>query len=539
MIVLTDSRGHVQDPHTSSPPRVQASASTGSASSGGAGVAAAQQSPVRGYINPLNRRQKYVLTGQARRTVTEKMRALEANSYGAIAGRVAQWEGPVRPDPDTGSDEYNQELRDFWQQTQVNVETYDLSRKFNAESYQEMVETQALVMGDGLTVFRWDREGWPAVRFHDALSVDSLHGNNLDSDWIDGVKVDPDHAHLAYQILDDASPIASWRQLLDIVDASDAWFHAGFKHPAAVRGVSPFLAAINPMIDLQEIDMAVIELIKVASQVGMSVTSAAGEGNDEPAPVGGPWDKQMFRPAHPAATGAPTDPGEVPVYVEQVMGGPKLAHLPAGKKIELHGVERDIPTYDETRGNTLEKISFALGLPAPMLFGLFTGRFGGSGPGIRLTIGDSHLWRNRRLSRRVPFVMRDYARRIEFAIRKRIVSAPKKSVRFPYRCLARFSEAYTIDIGRNAQEDKVKLSLGALSLKRLAAERGHDAVTVMNERIAELEHLWNEGCVKRGLPQSIVFPDSKAAPAENPDKEEADENSTRSSQKEKSSASED
>ena len=47
-----------------------------------------------------------------------------------------------------------------------------------------------------------------------------------------------------------------------------AFFHAGFEHPADVRVVSPFLAVINPMIDLQEIDMAVIELIKVASRIG-------------------------------------------------------------------------------------------------------------------------------------------------------------------------------------------------------------------------------------------------------------------------------
>ncbi len=507
-IVLTDSRGLVKEPVIAAV--VATTATSGSAS--GAGVAAAQQSPVRGYINPLNRRQKFVLTGVARRTVIEKMRALEANSYGAIASRVAAWEGPVRPDPDTGDADYNKELRAFWQETQVNVNEYDLSGKFNAESYQEMVECQALVMGDGLTVFREHaKTGWPAVRFHDSLAVDSLYGcYGPQSDWLDGVRVDADHRHLAYQILDDALAGANWRQNGEIVDAADAWFHAGFRHPAAVRGVSPFLAAINPMIDLQEIDMAVIELIKVASQIGMSVETAAGSSDAEPAPLSGPWAKQMFTPGTPAATGAATDPGEVPVYVEQVMGGPKLAHLRAGQKLNLHNMERDIPTYDETRGNTIEKISFALGLPAPMLFGLFTGRFGGSGPAIRLTIGDSHLWRNRRLSKRVPFVMLDYARRIEHAMRTRLISRPKRSVLRPFRCLPRFSEAYTIDIGRNAQEDKVKLSLGALSLKRLAAERGHDAMTVLDERLDELEYLYNNGVQKRGIPQSVVFPDSKS-----------------------------
>lgn len=506
-IVLTDQRGLVHDP---APLAVAASTGTG----GGVGVAAAQQSPVRGYINPLNRRAKFVLTGAARRTVTEKMRALEANSYGAICSRVAAWEGPVRPDPDTGSAAYNQILRDFWQSTQVDVESYDISRKFNAESYQEMVEAQTLIMGDALTVFRWDKDGWPTVRFYDALSVDTPGGfNPIGSDWIDGVRVDPDHCHLAYQVLDDYSAGAAWRQTADIVSASDAWFHAGFKHPASVRCVSPFLAAINPMIDLQEIDMAVIELIKVTSQVGLSIETASGSNAGDAAPVAGPWDKEMFRPSLPAAAGAATDPVEVPVYTEQVLGGPKIARLHPGQKLNMHSVERDVPTYDETRGNTLEKIAMALGLSAPMLFGLFTGRFGGTGPSIRLTIGDSHVWRDRRLARRVPFVKRDYARRIEHAIRTRLIPPPPRSVLRPYQCIARFSEAYTIDIGRNTQEDKVRLSLGATSLKQLAGRHGRDSVTVMNERLEELEYLWNEGVQKRGLPQSIVFPDSKSAAA--------------------------
>jgi len=508
-IVLTDHRGLIE-----TAPSRPVAATTGTGTGGGTGVAAAQQSPVRGYINPLNRRAKFVLTGAARRTVTEKMRALEANSYGAICSRVAAWEGPVRPDPDTGNADYNRILREYWQSTQVDVETYDLSAKFNAESYQEMVETQSLIMGDGLTVFRFDRDGWPSVRFHDALAVDTPFGHGYDATWQDGVKVDADHRHLAYQILDDATPGAAWRQTADVVDASDAWFHGGFKHPAWVRCVSPFLAAINPMIDLQEIDMAVIELIKVASQIGMSVETAAGSSDDEPAPVAGPWSKNMFTPSSPSPTGDATDPAAVPVYTEEVMGGPRIARLRPGQKLNMHSVERDIPTYDETRGNTLEKIAMALGLPAPMMWGLFTGRFGGTGPSIRLTIGDSHVWRDRRLARRVPFVKRDYARRVEHAIRTRIIPAPKRSVLRPYQCIARFSEAYTIDIGRNTAEDKVKLSLGATSLKQLAGRNGRDSVTVMNERLDELEYMWNDGVGRRRLPQSIVFPESKAAPAE-------------------------
>ena len=52
------------------------------------------------------------------------------------------------------------------------------------------------------------------------------------------------------------------------------------------------------MIDLQEIEMAVIELIKVAGRIGMSLETAAGSPFEEPAPMDGPWAKTMFaRPA--------------------------------------------------------------------------------------------------------------------------------------------------------------------------------------------------------------------------------------------------
>src|SRR5438045_489487 len=55
-----------------------------------------------GISTRWDRRQKFVLTGQAGRIVRQKMRWLKANSYGAIATRVAAREGPVRPDPDAG-----------------------------------------------------------------------------------------------------------------------------------------------------------------------------------------------------------------------------------------------------------------------------------------------------------------------------------------------------------------------------------------------------------------------------------------------------
>ena len=44
-------------------------------------------------------------------------------------------------------------------------------------------------------------------------------------------------------------------------------------------------------------------------------------------------------------------------------------------------------------------------------------------------------------------------------------------------------------------------------LKQLASERGKDSITVINERLEEMEYMYNEA-LKRGLPIGLVFPGS-------------------------------
>ncbi len=146
-------------------PSFMAAASAVTAGSG-VGIAAAQQSPIRGHINPMDRRQKFVLTGEAGRIVRPKMRWLKANSYGAIATRVAAWERPFRPDPETGDADYNKVLRDFWQEMQVDSCSCDLSRKFTAEFCQETMEVNRLALKHGsaflaANVARPCFFGWP------------------------------------------------------------------------------------------------------------------------------------------------------------------------------------------------------------------------------------------------------------------------------------------------------------------------------------------------------------------------------------------
>ena len=43
------------------------------------------------------------------------------------------------------------------------------------------------------------------MRFYDALSVDNPSNCYNTPEWVDGVKVDADHAHLAYRLINDQS----------------------------------------------------------------------------------------------------------------------------------------------------------------------------------------------------------------------------------------------------------------------------------------------------------------------------------------------
>jgi hypothetical protein len=59
----------------------------------------------------------------------------------------------------------------------------------------------------------------------------------------------------------------------------------------------------------------------------MSIETAAGSPQEEPAPMEDPWSRTMFRPSSPAPTVAATAPPEVPRDLQEVIGGPSLVHL--------------------------------------------------------------------------------------------------------------------------------------------------------------------------------------------------------------------
>ncbi len=134
-----------------------------------------------------------------------------------------------------------------------------------------------------------------------------------------------------------------------------------------MHGVSHQRMGSGPSVSMFEDKLT--QMVAIDLRVYQNALAAAGNPQEEPAPVEGPWSRTVFLPSSPAATGAATDPPEIPCYVEEVMGGSSLARLAAGQKLNLHAVERDIPSYDETRVNILGKIALALGLPAPCCSG--------------------------------------------------------------------------------------------------------------------------------------------------------------------------
>jgi len=99
-----------------------------------------------------------------------------------------------------------------------------------------MMEVNTLTMGDGLTVFPRDKDGWPAVRIYDALSVDNPSNCDNTPEWSDGVKVDGNHAHPACHFINETKPGAPWRALQELRREKDP---AGDDYTAPTGPQSP------------------------------------------------------------------------------------------------------------------------------------------------------------------------------------------------------------------------------------------------------------------------------------------------------------
>lgn len=472
-VILTDSRG--------APLPVQRRAT-------GAGIAIANQSPVRVGVTPLNRRENTHLTGQAWRNVVHKVTAYEANvPYvdGALV-RMADYRGAVTPYPNTLDLAWNEEITPWLERTFYNTVDFDASGKYSFEEFQKQMWRYRDSDGDVLVVETTDPDSEepdrPVWRIVPALGVDSPGMGNL-GNWIDGVFVGTHHKAQAYHVLAEESAVG-WRVPLNrtgyIVDRASAFHFSNWRKVGRARGTTVFFSSGDTVVDLAMLDSSLHRIFNLAAKLAITFETDAGSGQ----PARKLLEGAAVDDTVPSPSAVDDDGNAIDVqrFKELFMGdGPVVTELEPGQKANLHGQERDLPDVSAVRSSDLERIALAYAVPVQVLFCIYSGAFNITGPGFRVALTSAVRWREGQLRKIEPWVKRAYASHIAWGLRTRQIPFPKKDFR-PFECNTRWEKVIGIDEGRDIKMDLIRLQLGATDEAEIAHEYGRNVDDVIRTR---------------------------------------------------------
>jgi len=192
-------------------------------------------------------------------------------------------------------------------------------------------------------------------------------------------------------------------------------------------------------------------------------------------------------------------------YHEQFLsGGPAVITPPAGTKVNLHNLDRDLPDVSDMRGGDLERIAMTYGLPVQILFCIMSGIFNVTGPSVRLALGRAKTWRDQELLKREPLVRRQWTRVIEWGLRTKQIPLPKGDYRW-WRSKMQWAKNYAIDEARDVTNDQKRLAMGATTQAEIAEEYGSTAAQNIAEQVAWVRDLYQQ-LEKDKLPTTLHFP---------------------------------
>ena len=479
-------------------------------SGGSPALSFAQTDPARNYVPPVSRWEKARLTGYDLRQVWAAADRLGTDcpyAYGPMRS-VEDYLGPITPRPATRDAEWNSIVNDWFRKEYWDLGLMDASRKFTPAGWQNQFGFYASLHGDALSVATDDEAGIPCLRIVPAPGIDSPAGTYgaLNPEWQDGVRLGAHHRHLAWHVLKNESAplrLTTFDRAGFIVPEANGFLLANWLGVGNTRGFSRLIPTGTTVQEMQSWDNNTHDLFKLASKIGMSLETEAGQ----PGPVGlrtieGRGIKSTVQ-SDQAATS--TTQVEIARYQEQFLGGGPAVITPApGQKVNLHNLDRELPDISAMRGNDLERIAMCYGLPVQILFCIMSGVFNVTGPNVRLALGRAKTWRDQELKKREPIISRAYVRAIQWGIDTKQIPRPKKDHRFWVHEL-NYAKNYTIDEARDVNSDFKRLSMGVTTQKELAEEYGRDAKQVIEEQVEWIDTIYRALEAKK-LPTTLHFP---------------------------------
>jgi capsid protein len=293
---------------------------------GRSGFDGANFSTRRGYIYFPTLETRRELDTYSRLELIRRARWLKRNTgftRRCING-IANMVGSLSPRALSQDRAWNLAAEKLWRQRAGNAETFDLSGRFNVDSYQPLVTRSRLTDGDILSVFTEKYRGAavmtyeahqvaPGARANDLASVASGYG------WSDGVQTGPQSQPLAYSVV--SNPLTG--ETVDIPAASSV-LHADRDCFGWRRGVTALAHGVNNLLDLTEIQSDLKLGIKAANRIGYYEYTALG-GVAPTVPGAGDAIRQNLQLA--------TAPKGGDVLLEDTFRGGKIPKLDPGKEL--------------------------------------------------------------------------------------------------------------------------------------------------------------------------------------------------------------
>jgi len=372
-------------------------------------------------------------------------------------GGLADMVGYQTPQAETGDAEWDQLAEDAVLRRWDNPLAFDVAGKMDAWGWQLALTRCRFRDGDNLTALGKSQSGGALMQFYESHQVDT--GDKLKvANIYDGVYLGTGGKHLAYNIVGKKLDGGKSNKKLD---ARDVIYHADFERPGRVREVSKMAHAISNIVDMIEILADTKHGIKVAAQLGVVMTTAAGAG-------GGQMSETLAAFLSKQGVGTDACDNDVEINLDEIMRGGRSQSLPAGADMKTLQDSRPHPNQLDLLRWLVRDIAWGVGVAPEILWE----QAGLGSAATRYLMAETRRWieNQQRVQRRACQRMWTYTLGQE--IKAGRVPMPK-AARW-WQCKWIPQADMTIDRGRDGALEIQQIEKGLLTYQESYAKRGKD-----------------------------------------------------------------
>lgn len=446
----------------------------------------AEWSRARGFVYFPELNTEREVDSWSRRELMRRTRALY-NGVGLVRGiitgiaRMVCGDG-LQVQSATADPAWDDRMEAIFKRRVASRETFHLARKYGFASSQRAVVRAWLKDGDVLSVFARTPEGQLRTMLYEGNQIGSGFGQ-ASTGFVDGVRLDSYRGALGYRI---ATVGEDGKESSVEIPAKDAILVTDYERIGQVRGVSCLYHAVNRLLDRGEILAAITHGVKLSSQVGYALESAAN--------AAGPGAGSLS-PRRPQITVATPDG---PMTLDRLMSSGEIAELQPGQSMRILHDERPHPNVSGLLDSLVRDISIGTGFFPEILWNVAA--LGGANTRFVMASAQS------RIEELQQILVETYCAPIYLAHVADAIAKGEIEYRPDWWAHTWLTPArLTVDFGRDGKLYLEQYKQGHITLRTLYGYRGEDWKTETDDYLDERKYM-KEQAAARGLTMEEAYP---------------------------------